>query len=245
MKQTRQQKPARHTSTANMEKFSIKEAVSYGWNTFKSRPWLFVQVGVLLFLINLAINLLQTVFEEGSRMGGDQIAFLAVVISTLLGMAASFLISMGETSFFLRAHDAVKEAALKDLWHPEGFLRFAAASLIAGLAIIVGFILLIVPGIILSILFMFVGYLVIEKGLGPIEALKESARMTEGHRMQLFLFGLALIGINLVGVLALLVGLLVSVPVSFLATVHVYRTLSKKDSEDSLEAAETLDAVPA
>lgn len=228
-----------------MEKLAIKEAISYGWNTFKSRPWLFVQAGVLLFLINLAINLLQTLFEEGSSMGGDQIAFLAVVISTLLGMAASFLISMGETAFFLRAHDAVKEVSIKDLWHPEGFLKFAAASLIAGLAIVVGFILLIVPGIILSILFMFVGYLVIEKGLGPIDALKESARMTEGNRLQLFLFGLALIGINLVGVLALLVGLLVSVPVSFLATVHVYRTLSKKDSEVVAESPEALDAVPA
>lgn len=209
-----------------MEKLSIKDALSKGWNTFKSRPWLFVQVGVLLFLINLAINLLQTVFEEGSRMGGDQIAFLAVVLSTLLGIAASFLISMGETSFFLRAHDAVSEASVRDLWHPHGFLRFAGASLVAGLAIVVGFILLIVPGIILSILFMFVGYLVIDRGLGPIEALKESARMTKGHRMELFLFGLALIGINLVGVLALIVGLLVTIPVSFLATVHLYKKLS-------------------
>lgn len=228
-----------------MERFSIKGALSYGWNTFKSRPWIFVQVGVLLFLINLAINLLQTVFEEGSRMGGDQIAFLAVVLSTLLGMAASFLISMGETSFFLRAHDTVKEVTVKDLWHPEGFLRFAAASLIAGLAIVLGFILLIVPGIILSILFMFVGYLVIERGLGPIEALKESARMTEGSRLQLFLFGLALIGINLVGVLALLVGLLVSIPVSFLATVHVYRALSKENGEVVAETPETPEALPA
>ncbi len=216
-----------------MEKLSIQEALSYGWNTFKSRPWIFVQAGVLLFLINLAINLLQTVFEEGSRMGGDQIAFLAVVLSTLLGMAVSFLISMGETSFFLRAHDAVKEVTVRDLWHPEGFLRFAGASLLAGIAIVAGFILLIVPGIILSILFMFVGYLVIEKGRGPIEALKESAEMTKGNRLQLFLFGLALIGINLLGVLALFVGLLVTIPVSFLATVHLYRTLSGKGTEES------------
>lgn len=229
-----------------MEKLSIKEAVSFGWSTFKSRPWLFVQVGVLLFLINLAINLLQTVFEEGSRMGGDQIAFLAVVLSTLLGMAASFLISMGETSFFLRAHDAPGEVTIKDLWHPEGFLKFAGASILAGVVIVVGFILLIVPGIIASILFMFVGYLVIEKGLGPIEALKESARMTKGNRMQLFLFGLALIGINLVGALALLVGLLVSIPVSFLATVHVYRALDEKDALVVADtSSEATDAVPA
>ncbi len=221
---------------ASMEKLSIQEALSYGWNTFKSRPWIFVQAGVLLFLINLAINLLQTVFEEGSRMGGDQIAFLAVVLSTLLGMAVSFLISMGETSFFLRAHDAVKEVTVRDLWHPEGFLRFAGASLLAGIAIVAGFILLIVPGIILSILFMFVGYLVIEKGRGPIEALKESAEMTKGNRLQLFLFGLALIGINLLGMLALFVGLLVTIPVSFLATVHLYRTLSGKEGTDEASA---------
>jgi len=73
---------------------------------------------------------------------------------------------------------------------------------------------------------MFVPYLVIDRGLGPIESMKESWRVTKGNKWQLFLLFLALIGINLLGVAALVVGLLVSVPITMLAAAHAYRTLT-------------------
>jgi len=44
----------------------------------------------------------------------------------------------------------------------------------------------------------------------------------------LFLFGLVLIGLNLVGLLALVVGLLVTVPVTWIAVTHAYRTLASQ-----------------
>jgi uncharacterized membrane protein len=55
--------------------------------------------------------------------------------------------------------------------------------------------------------------------------MKESKRITHGYKWPLlgFIFVLALV--NLLGALALGVGLLVSVPVSTLALVHAYRTL--------------------
>ena len=70
-------------------------------------------------------------------------------------------------------------------------------------------------------------YLVMDRGLGVTESLKESRRITYGNRLKLLLLGLALVGINIVGFFLLIVGLLVSIPVSMLAGVHAYRTLSK------------------
>lgn len=208
-----------------MDALTVKGALSYGWNTFKARPWIFVQAGLLLLLVNIAVNLVQTGVEEGGALGGDALAAVAALIAAIIGIAVSFLVSMGETAFFLRAHDAVQEVSLKDLWHPQPFLKFAAVSILSGLAIVAGFILLIVPGVILAILFMFVGYLVIDEGLGPIEAMKRSIALTKGSRMTLFLLALAGLGVNLLGLLALVVGLLVTIPVTFLASAHAYRTL--------------------
>jgi uncharacterized membrane protein len=76
-------------------------------------------------------------------------------------------------------------------------------------------------------MFLAAPYLVVDKKMGPIEALKESKKLTEGKRMQLFYFVLAILGINLLGTLALGIGLFVSIPVSMLAMVHVYHTLER------------------
>lgn len=209
-----------------MAALSVKECFSFAWQTFKSRPWIFVQAGLLLFLVNIAVNLVQTLLESEGTSNAGTIVFVLATISTIIGMVISFFVSMGETAFFLRAHDATAEVRLKDLWHPQPFWKFVGTSLLAGVIILLGFVLLIVPGIIAGIMLMFVGYLVIEEGLGPIAALKKSAALTKGNRWKLFQLALLAIGLNILGLLALLVGLFVSVPVSFLMTVHAYRTLS-------------------
>lgn len=211
-----------------MQKLSIGECLSFGWKTFRARPWLFVQAGALLFLINMAVSLLQTLFELGGEQMGPVVAMLVGIISMGIGIAISFLISMGETAFFLRSHEDVQGTSIRDLWHPKPFWKFFGTSLLSAILIIVGFVLLIVPGVFLAILFMFVGYLVIERGLAPIAALKQSAALTKGNRWQLLGLGLAIVGINILGLLALLVGLFVTVPVSFLAVTHAYRILSRE-----------------
>ena len=100
--------------------------------------------------------------------------------------------------------------------------------ILTALAIALGFLALIIPGIILSMGLAFVPYLVVDRGLGPIEAMKESWRITKGHKWQLLLLFLALLGINLLGILALIIGIFVTVPITMLAFAHAYRTLNAR-----------------
>jgi len=65
----------------------------------------------------------------------------------------------------------------------------------------------------------------------------ESNRITRGHKWQLFGFVLLLLLINLLGLLALVVGILVSIPVSTLAFVHAYRVLGGKAGTPPPDAA--------
>ena len=148
--------------------------------------------------------------------------------TTLMGIASAIVglfVEIGLVTFTLRAHDSIENVKVSDLWNPKPFLYYLAAQILVGLSVMLGLILLIVPGIIVALAFMFSSYLVVDKHRGPIEAIKESMRTTKGHRMQLFLLVLAIIGINILGLLALVVGLLVSIPVSMLAIVHAYRKL--------------------
>lgn len=220
-----------------MATLSVKECFSFAWQTFKSRPWLFIQVGLLLFLINMAVNVIQTLIDMVATPAGEPTMAIIGLVSAFMGVGISFLISMGETAFFLRAHDDVNAVSLRTLWNPKPFWKFVGVSILAGLSILVGLIFLIVPGIILGILLMFVGYLVIEEKLGPIAAFKKSIALTKGNLAQLFLLSLAVLGLNILGFFALLVGLFVSIPVSFLMMTHAYRTLNRAQAPEVLEAS--------
>jgi uncharacterized membrane protein len=205
-----------------MNTFSIKGSIRFGWETFKKRPWLFIGTELILLGIGLLTRIPEK-WVEHPQTGTAIAAALVVFIATTV---VSFLLDMGKTAFYLRSHDSVENASVHDLWHPRSFWKYVAASVLAGLATIVGLILLIVPGIIIGIMVAFATYIVIDLDLGPIEAIKHSAALTKGHRWHLLRLGLALLGLNILGFLALIIGLLVTIPVSILSVVHVYRALS-------------------
>jgi len=202
-----------------MNQFSATECIRFGWSTFKRRGWFLVGMTALMLVLSWVIAGIAGAFATRD-FGG--------FIGAVANIALSTLLSMGFTAVMIRAHDMLESVAVGDLWHPKPFWKFIVAQILVGLIVFVGLVLLIVPGIIAILVFLFVLYIVIDKELGPIEALKESARITRGSRWELLLLVLIVFVLNLVGALALLVGLLVSIPVTTLAMVHAYRMLEGK-----------------
>ena len=210
-----------------MHTLSIGDCVRFGWETFKQRPWILIVAFVLAMVIAglpSAFGPQPTIGPDGQIIPPPASAYGAIV--ALVSIAVSVLVGLGLTTFSLRAHDNINGVQIADLWNPGPFWRFLGAHILTVLAIALGFLALIVPGIILSMGLAFVPYLVVDRGLGPIEAIKESWRITKGHKWQLLLLFLALLGINLLGILALIIGIFVTVPVTMLAFAHAYRTLN-------------------
>jgi hypothetical protein len=85
--------------------------------------------------------------------------------------------------------------------------------------------------IILSIKFGLSFYFVVDKGLGPINALRASSRATGGAKWSLFVFGILCGLINLLGMLCFLVGLFATIPTVMVAAALVYRQLSEQTPE--------------
>ncbi len=116
-----------------------------------------------------------------------------------------------------------KKSSIKDLFRGGEYLfTYIFTSLLYYLLIIFGFILLIVPGIIWSLKYMFYPYLIVEKKMGIIESLKESGRMTDGLKWDLFKFAIKATCIYIIGILALLIGLFWAIPVCMIASVILY-----------------------
>lgn len=204
-----------------MDTFTVEAMIRFGWEAFKKRPWFFIGAYVLAYVASVIPAEIVGLVPVAS---GTAAATTMGFIGFFVAIAANTLYSMGITAFSLKAHDDASAVRLVDLWNPMHFLAFLGTSIIVFLATFVGFILLIIPGVIVALMLQFATYEVIDRGLSPADAIRESRRMTKGRLGTLLLLLLALVGINLLGLLAIGVGLLVSLPVSMLAIAHAYRT---------------------
>ena len=199
------------------EPFSISEAIKYGFNFFKDNLVTFIKFGIVLLLINVATGMVTSAFK------GSQASFIWSLVSWVISM----LVQIGSIKIVLELYDK-KTLKLSNLYNQHRILlRYLGATILYMVMVIAGFICLIIPGIYLAIKFQFYSFLIVDKNMGVMDSLKNSSAMTEGVKWKLLLFALALGGINILGALCLLVGLLVTIPTSTMATVYVYRKLLK------------------
>jgi uncharacterized membrane protein len=204
--------------------FTVGSAISFGWETFKKRPWFFVGASVVIAIAYIVAGAISGGIDALLGGSAEEPTGVGSVFNYVLGM----LISMGVTAFYLAAHDSPDTVELSALWHPQPFWKFLGTSILVTVVVAVGFVLLIVPGIIAMLFFLFSTFIVIDRGLGPIEAMKESMRITEGYRWPLLGFIILLALIMMAGAIALGVGLLVAMPIATRAFMHAYRVLSGK-----------------
>jgi len=209
---------------------TVQSCFLFAWKTFKARPWLFVGSSLIYAVVQLILGTIE------HKLPG--------LVSALISLVAGTLLALGLMSLYLKAHDDVRSATFSLLWNPKPFWQYLATSIVMGIIVVVGLLLLIVPGVILALAFSFAPYIVIERKVWPMEALKESWRLTKGHWLKLFLLALTITALNIVGAMVLLVGLLVTAPLSILAMVHAYRTLSGHTSSEVASAPETEPATP-
>ena len=111
----------------------------------------------------------------------------------------------------------------------KGFERFAdtlIAGLLVSLATGLGFILLIVPGIIVSCgLAMTFFIMVDDPNISGIDAMSESWNMMRGHKWELFCLWIRFIGWILLSIITCGIGFIFLQPYITLATMNFYRKL--------------------
>ena len=203
----------------SVKRFSKGEAIRFGWETTKSNLGFFIGLLLIVFIIAAFFSGFGSLFEES-------LPFLSLIFN-LGSLVFNLIISIGFIKVALKFYDG-KKGEFGDFFTFTGslLLTFFAGSLLFGLIIVLGYILLIIPGIILMIKLQFFNYFIVDKDMGPIEALQASWGITKGVKWELFLFMLLLGLLNIAGFLLFIVGLFISIPITILATAYVYRKLS-------------------
>ncbi len=198
--------------------FSKKEALVYAWETFK-KNWQFLLV---VIIVVAAVNFIPSIFQNQLKNNFPAFSFV-------LGLAAKILqivVSIGLIAISLKFIDG-KKPIIEDLFkHYNLAWNYFLSSLLYGLIVFAGVLLLVVPGIIWAVKFQFYSYFVVDKKMGPLEAISASGKLTQGHKWNLFLLGLIFAGLCLLGIIAFGIGIFIVWPVIMIATAYVYRKLS-------------------
>ena len=195
------------------ESLPLKDYFKTGWDLFRQYPTGFVGFCLLNLLIQALLNSLSYV---------GAVASIAVTSPLFMG---NFIVSakllQGKTPEF------------RDFF--AGFqylLPLMLLSLVAGLFIGIGTLLLIIPGVYLAVAYMFASYLVVDRRLDFWPAMELSRHTLNPRWFGFFAFMLLLVLLNLAGALLLGVGLLVTIPVSFCAVTVAYAEIFGLQSKE-------------
>jgi len=212
---------------------SVGGSFSYGWSRIFGKQFLPLLLTVIIIgLLNGPSYGFK--FDDGD-WGFPMLVFLPIA---LFGLAYLFLfvpvLEYGKDFIFLQAMRD-QEVDLKTLF--EGFrtkyLNIVLANLIVTALVILGFMMLIIPGIIVACRLVFVSYLVMDKDLDAMKAVEKSWQMTRGHGWQVF--GMAIISffVFIAGIIVFIVGAIVSLMWIHSAFASLYLAVLNQNDEEN------------
>ncbi len=97
-----------------------------------------------------------------------------------------------------------------------------------------------VPAVILYFRYIFAAYISIDTNVKPMQALRESKKITAGVRGKLCCLAVVLLLVNVLGALCLLVGLLYTIPLTAFTFVIAYKKLSAQAYPENSEIVEVV-----
>ena len=184
-----------------------------------------------VLLITLVVMVLASPYYLAREVTENSDSGMTTIIQLFaLGFALLILgpVRFGANYAMLKAVRGEKPEFLDIFIFQKNYLNVVLAHLLTNAIIAVGFVFLIVPGIIFACKLAFVPYLVTERKMEATEAIRESWNMTTGHSGTIFLMGLLTAPIAIAGVLLLGVGIIPAVMWISLAFAAIFASVEAK-----------------
>jgi hypothetical protein len=182
-----------------------------GWDLFKQYALPFI--GFLVLVIAFGVVASKLPFPLGNNENGQG------------GIVSSILSPIFMAGFYIVAFKLAKgrSVTFSDFFRGfNNFLQIFLTNWVGSLLIVIGLILLVIPGIYLMVAYFFAIPLVIEKRLDFWTALETSRKVVTKQWFSFLGFGLLLFLVNLAGACLLGLGLLVTVPWTFCMITAAY-----------------------
>ena len=222
----------------NVQKNSVTLAPGVG-SAYKNGWRQLWKYFIALFVIGLIGCIISIPTGMNEWVQGATAAGILGFLAFIYGILVEGPVQYGVTFAFLKAARGDK-LEIKDMFAAfKNYWNAVLASLFVGVIIFIGFILLIVPGIIFACKLAFTPYLVVDRKMAVMEAIEESWRMTGGHAWKVFFIGLLAIPICIAGLLCFIVGIIISIMLVGLAFASLYHAVSSSGKASVQEGVPT------
>lgn len=212
-----------------MQQLSIDLVPLFKYSLQQFKTYASFVIGAMLTFVVLAV-----VPQVYFTMRAPEDPTLQTQFISLLITAVQIFLSLGFTKIMLLLIQDAYVTVVDMFNNFRIFLSYFVASFIFGLGVSLGLLLLIIPGIYIAIRFQFFPYFIIENGDSSFTALQKSFYLTEDHIMELFLFGVVVVILNIFGALLFGIGIVFTYPLTTMATAIVYKSLI--EDSDSIPA---------
>ena len=152
------------------------------------------------------------------------------------GLMWGFLIApaikYGEKFVFLKAMRE-EEFEIRDLFNGFSGMygNIILTNLIVFALVVLGFIMLIIPGIIVACRLIFVPYILMDQNLEPMQAVEKSWKMTRGHGWEIFFMAIISCFVIIAGLICLIAGIFISIMWIHSAFASLYQALLNQESD--------------
>jgi len=170
--------------------------IGAGWALVKADMGIFALCTLVFIVLNGAVPLI----IQGSLLAG----FHIFCMKKLLGRNAEFADLFKGFNFFVPA---------------------LVASLLISLFTFAGSLLCIIPGLVVAAMYKFTYLFIVDKRMDFWQAMQASHAIAKNDYFGFTMFLLAMVGVNILGFLCCIIGLLISMPVTFAAITVAYQEI--------------------
>lgn len=210
--------------------FLIMDVIKEAWQRTSGLKGPVLGAGVLVFFALIAIGAVSMFFVGLlPSMNESLLSLISIIFSCIISILSypffAGILMMG----LHRAVDA--PVSYKMAFAYFGFtLPIIVASICMAIIVSLGFFLLIIPGIYLSIAYMFTLPLIIDKNMDFWQAMETSRKATTQHWFKLFFTGVLMVIIYLISAIPLGLGLIWTIPMFIALQGVLYRRIFGIDS---------------
>ncbi len=153
-----------------------------------------------------------------------------ILFGMMYGIFVAGPIGYGANWVFLKAVRG-ERVEIRDMFSvfQRNYWNAVVANVVVAVIVGMGLVMVIVPGIIFACRLVFVPYLVVDKEMDVMEALRVSWNMTRGYGGQIFLMGLMAFFIAIGGLICFIVGIFVSIMWIKTSFAAMYYAVEQKD----------------
>ncbi len=207
--------------------FSIIKTIKYGLLSVRENWIVFISFGTSVVLFSVIFFFVIEPILNASNLLGTFLILISMIL--FLFLLTAFLYS----GILIHNQNQIDKKIIFSIYpyFPEFLILLFGYFTI----VFIGFIFLVTPGIFLAVRFSFFSIEALKKKELSLAPFETSWKMTKGYFFDLLFFYLAIFLLNLIGFLIFGVGMILTLPVSLISFLEVYKIILRKKQEKEIE----------